>query len=112
MLLTRTATALYLLMFFAGILGGSGVAADTRQAHEALAAEDYRTAFDLFMAEARNGDTEAQFQIRRLLDRGRGVDANPEMAFEWFSKAAEQGHPKAQHAVGTYLEEGKGTKRD
>tara|TARA_Y100001934_G_scaffold274528_1_gene367078 strand:- start:1193 stop:1423 length:231 start_codon:yes stop_codon:yes gene_type:complete len=47
-----------------------------------------------------------------LLNRGRGVDANPEMAFEWFSKAAEQGHPKAQHAVGTYLEEGKGTKSD
>jgi TPR repeat protein len=47
------------------------------------------------MQEAKNGISEAQFDVGTMYQNGRGVQADRNKAIEWFEKAAAQGDAKA-----------------
>ncbi|MBT8117409.1 MAG: sel1 repeat family protein [Gammaproteobacteria bacterium] len=47
------------------------------------------------MQEAKNGISEAQFDVGTMYQNGRGVKADRNMAIEWFEKAAAQGDAKS-----------------
>ncbi|MGB5261921.1 MAG: tetratricopeptide repeat protein [Gammaproteobacteria bacterium] len=47
------------------------------------------------MQEAKNGNSEAQFDVGTMYQNGRGVQADRSKAIEWFKKAAAQGESKS-----------------
>lgn len=63
------------------------------------AEREQRTADD-YRHDAESGVPEAQYELARCYDEGRGVEQNGSHAFNWYSKAAEQGHPDAQYSLG------------
>ncbi|MDR0909635.1 MAG: tetratricopeptide repeat protein [Spirochaetaceae bacterium] len=68
-------------------------------------AADYRAA-----AEA--GNAEAQYNLGRCYQLGRGVERDRTKAFEWCLKAANQGYADAQYYVGFYYRRGWGVEQD
>ena len=47
------------------------------------------------LQQARQGDSEAQYNVGAMYQNGRGVTSNRDKAVEWYGKAAEQGNSKA-----------------
>lgn len=73
---------------------------------------EYAQAFDLFLAEARKGDAEAEFWVGKCYEQGEGVNENYQSAMEWYMKAAEQGHTLAQYNLAyRYYHENNGLTR-
>jgi anti-anti-sigma regulatory factor len=80
---------------------------DTTQAQLAFAQDqvtqpteaESKTADD-YQQDAENGDVQAQYDLARCYDEGRGVEQNGAKAFNWYSKAAEGGLPEAQYSLG------------
>jgi TPR repeat protein len=60
------------------------------------------------LTSAEQGDAEAQFELGRMHDKGRGVDQSDAEALKWYRKAAEQGHAKAQFNLGVMYVRGRG----
>jgi hypothetical protein len=60
---------------------------------------------------AKSGHANAQYNLAKLLMRGQGAKANPELAREWIQKAADRGYAKAQLLLG-YLALRPGRNRD
>jgi len=58
---------------------------------------------------AEHGNADAQYQLGRCYDYGKGIEKDPEKTFQWYMKASEQGYSKAQYDLGTCYEEGYGT---
>lgn len=56
----------------------------------------YKTAYNLAIPRAEQGDAAAQTLVAEILTRGLGVATNSEEAAKWYAKAAEQGVPEAQ----------------
>ena len=52
------------------------------------------------LQQARQGDSEAQYNVGAMYQNGRGVTANRDKAVEWYGKAAEQGNSKAVSRLG------------
>ena len=72
---------------------------------------------DSLIANAEQGDAEAQFQLGSLYYRGEGVvldynEAPLLEAVKWWRKAAEQGHAKAQNNLGAMYYNGEGVPQD
>jgi len=63
-------------------------------------------------ANARRGDTRAQFNLGLCYAQGKGVPVDKEESFKWLQKAAEQGHPIAQGAVASCYRNGAGVPKD
>lgn len=59
-----------------------------------------------------DGDHEAQFELSRLLEDGKGTKADDEEAVRWLRRAAEQGHAKSQYGLGLHLSAGEGVMPD
>lgn len=73
---------------------------------------EYSQAFDLFLTEARKGDTAAEFWIGKCYEQGEGVNKSYQSAIEWYMKAAEQGHATAQYNLAyRYYHENNGLTR-
>ena len=64
--------------------------------------------FDNCMAQAQQGDADAQFWIGHMYKNGQGVTQDSKQAVKWFRKSAEQGHAKAQYNLGLMYASGKG----
>jgi len=64
------------------------------------------------IAAAKNGDTDAQYELGVSIIDGMGNPPDYPEAAEWFRKAAGQGHPGAQAALGFLYHRGLGVKRD
>ena len=64
--------------------------------------------FDSFVAKARYGDAETQYQLAKMYYKGIDVKHNMERAFDWYLRAAEQDHELAQAQVGYMYFEGQG----
>jgi len=58
--------------------------------------KDYKTARELWLPLAEQGETRAQFFIGFMHDMGFGVPANDKEALKWYQLAAEQGDARAQ----------------
>lgn len=64
---------------------------------------DPQRALELYERAARNGHTEAQFNLGLLLTQGKVADPDPERALQWFEAAAGQGHVEAMVQAGQLL---------
>ena len=61
---------------------------------------------------AESGDAQAQFELGRAYEDGKGVAQDDEQAVQWFRKSADQGNPQAQNALGVMYALGRGVQRD
>ena len=73
---------------------------------------DYKTALNVWLPAAEEGDSEAQANVGEIFERGLGGEPNYEMALFWYEKSAEQGNHRAQFNLGTLYEQGKGVEKN
>lgn len=71
-----------------------------------------RLKFDQTKQQAEAGDLDAQFDLSRMLEVGKGVKANAEESVSWLRKAAEKGHANSQYGLGIHLVTGNGVMPD
>jgi uncharacterized protein len=72
----------------------------------------YKTALNLAMPRAKDGDPAAQTLVAEILSRGLGVKRDETEAARWYQLAAEQGVPEAQFQYALMLIDGRFVKRD
>lgn len=73
---------------------------------------NYKTALQVWMPSAEQGNLEAQVNVGEIFERGLGGQPNYEAALIWYQKAAEQGNARAQFNLGTLYEQGLGVPKD
>jgi len=80
----------------------------------ALASDDWvlEKRFKEQMAQAKNGDTQAMFEVGRMYERGRGVDEDVTDAIIWYQKAADGGSDPAHARLGMIYFTGQGATQD
>src|SRR4029077_17278294 len=61
---------------------------------------------------AESGDAQAQFELGRAYEDGKGVAQDDERAVQWFRKSAEQGNAQAQNSMGVMYAQGRGVQGD
>ena len=61
---------------------------------------------------AESGDAQAQFDLGRAYEDGKGVAQDDEQAVQWFRKSADQGNAQAENALGVMYALGRGVQRD
>ncbi len=72
----------------------------------------YKTAYNLALERAKQGDAPAQTLVAEILARGLGMPANAAEAAKWYQRAAEQGVPEAQFQYALILIDGRQVKKD
>lgn len=72
----------------------------------------YRTAYNLALPRAEEGDRAAQTLIAELLTRGLGIKVDEKAAAGWYEKAAAQGVPEAQFQLALLKIDGKLVDKD
>ncbi|RUW83675.1 sel1 repeat family protein, partial [Mesorhizobium sp. M8A.F.Ca.ET.023.01.1.1] len=72
----------------------------------------YKTAYNLALVRAQNGDPAAQTLVAEILSRGLGVPLNSAEAAKWYALAAEQGVPESQFQYALMLLDGRYVKKD
>jgi TPR repeat protein len=78
----------------------------------AYEANDLPLAYKKFLAAAKEGHVDSQFNVALMYERGIGVSKDEKEAFVWYGKAASQGSAAAQFNLGVLYENGRGTKID
>src|SRR5215831_7268388 len=73
---------------------------------------DYRTALNVWLPQAQEGDKKAQTYVGEIFEKGLGVQPDYALAVEWYRKAAEQGYTRAQINLGYLYEKGLGVPKD
>ena len=73
---------------------------DPRVATYARLAALTQSDFDALLAQARSGDSEAQYQVGQIYAEGRLVPKDFTVSAEWMLRSAEQGYAPAQKVVG------------
>ncbi len=74
--------------------------------------KDYKTAYELWLPMAEQGDSRAQFFLGFMNDMGFGVPEDDKEAVKWYKLAAEQGDSRAQLFTGFMYNQGKGVPKD
>ncbi len=74
--------------------------------------QDHAEAIKLWSKAAASGNAEAQRELGRCYNDGKGVAQDKEEACKWYRKAAEQGNVEAQRLVDGCYYYGQGTPRD
>jgi TPR repeat protein len=78
----------------------------------AYQANDLPLAFKEFLAAAKEGHADSQFNLALMYERGIGIGKDEQEAVVWYGKAASQGNAAAQFNLGVLYENGRGTKMD
>jgi len=78
----------------------------------AYQANDLPLAYQEFLAAAKEGHADSQFNVGVMYEQGIGIAKDEQEAVVWYGKAAEQGHAAAQFNLGVLYENGRGTKID
>jgi TPR repeat protein len=73
---------------------------------------DYRTALNVWLPQAQEGDKEAQTYVGEIYEKGLGLPPDYGVAAAWYRKAAAQGHTRAQINLGHLYEKGLGVEKD
>ncbi len=73
---------------------------------------DYRSALNVWLPTAQQGDPKAQTMVGEIFERGLGAEPNYESAAEWYRKAADQGYAQAEFDLGALYEQGLGVPAD
>ncbi|WP_229736629.1 tetratricopeptide repeat protein [Bizionia arctica] len=69
-------------------------------------------AFQDFLAAAKEGHADSQFNVALMYEQGLGVSKNEREALFWYENAASQGNMGAQFNLGVFYENGIGTDID
>lgn len=85
------------------IRGGEYIAADRA---------DYKTALKVWLATAEGGDTQAQYYVGTLYEKGANGTPDYKSAADWYRRAAEQGYSRAAINLGRLYEKGLGVSRN
>jgi len=78
----------------------------------AYQANDLPLAYKKFLAAAKEGHADSQFNVAVMYEQGIGIGKDEQEAFVWYGKAASQGNAAAQFNLGVLYENGRGTKID
>jgi TPR repeat protein len=78
----------------------------------AYQADDLPLAYKEFLAAAKEGHADSQFNVALMYEQGIGVGKDEKEAVVWYGKAASQGNAAAQFNLGVFYENGRGTKID
>jgi uncharacterized protein len=78
----------------------------------AYQANDLPLAYKAFLAAAKEGHADSQFNVASMYERGIGVGKDEKEAVIWYGKAASQGSAAAQFNLGVLYENGRGTPVD
>jgi len=73
---------------------------------------NYRTALNVWLEKAKEGDVEAQTYVGEIYEKGLGLEPDYKVALRWYLKAAEQGYSRAQINLGYFYEKGLGVAQD
>ncbi|MEX0731295.1 MAG: caspase family protein [Aquisalimonadaceae bacterium] len=73
---------------------------------------DYRSALNVWLARAEEGDAEAQTYVGEIFEKGLGREPDYVSAASWYRRAAEQGYTRAQINLGFMYESGLGVERN
>ncbi|MCC5810492.1 MAG: caspase family protein [Ectothiorhodospiraceae bacterium] len=73
---------------------------------------DYRTALNVWLERAENGDPQAQNYVGEIFEKGLGQDPDYVSAAAWYRRAADQGYARAQINLGFLYEQGLGVEQD
>ena len=69
-------------------------------------------AYKEFLAAAKEGHADSQFNVALMYEKGIGVDQDEKQALDWYDKSARQGNSAAQFNLGVLYENGQGTDID
>jgi TPR repeat protein len=78
----------------------------------AYQSNDLPLAYKSFLAAAKEGDADSQFNVALMYERGIGIGKDEKEAVAWYGKAASQGSAAAQFNLGVLYENGRGTEID
>jgi TPR repeat protein len=78
----------------------------------AYQANDLPLAYKAFLAAAKEGHADSQFNVASMYERGIGVGKDEKEAVVWYGEAASQGSAAAQFNLGVLYENGRGTEID
>lgn len=78
----------------------------------AYEANDLPLAYRKFLAAAKQGHADSQFNVAVMYEQGLGVGKDEKEALVWYDKAATQGSVAAQFNLGVLYENGRGTEVD
>jgi len=73
---------------------------------------DYRTALNVWLETAKQGDAEAQVNVGEIFEKGLGTEPNYPLAVEWYRKAALQGNTRGEINLGYMYEKGLGVEKN
>jgi predicted nucleic acid-binding Zn-ribbon protein len=73
---------------------------------------NYKTALNIWLPQAKQGDPAAQTYVGEIYEKGLGIEADYALAAHWYQQAAEQGYARAQINLGYLYESGLGVPRD
>ena len=81
---------------------------------QAFSAGDYvlEAKFAEELPKAEKGDTNSQYAVAEMYEKGKGVVANSKEAFKWYVKAANKGDIKASYKVGFFYYSGIAVSKD
>ena len=95
------------------VLVGTGCSSPSQTETPAVVASaQTSTEIAALHAQANAGDANAQFNLARMYDTGRGVPQDDAQAMTWYRKAADQGDPDAQYNLGVMHDTGQGVPQD
>ena len=78
----------------------------------AYQANDLPLAYKEFLAAAKEGHADSQFNVALMYEKGIGVAKDEKDAVVWYGKSASQGNANAQFNLGVLFEHGRGTNVD
>lgn len=73
---------------------------------------DYKSALNVWLAAAKQGNLEAQTNVGEIFEKGSAGKANYQAAAIWYKKAAKAGYARAQFNLATLYEQGLGVEQD
>lgn len=73
---------------------------------------DYRSALNVWLESAQEGNAEAQNYVGEIYEKGIGGSPDYELAANWYKKAAAQGNNRAQLNLGYFYEQGLGVEKN
>ena len=78
----------------------------------AYEANNLPLAYNEFLAAAKDGHADSQFNVALMYEKGIGVGKDEKEAVVWYGKSAAQGNAAAQYNLGVLYENGRGTHID
>ena len=83
-----------------------------QEALSAVKKGDYGVAYRKWLALAKAGNADAQYNLAVMYVRGDGLQKSNKLALYWFLKAAKHGHPLSQFTLGKMYFKGVGVRRN